>query len=100
MLADTPNTAAPTLRGCVPAEELRFLLEPRLGDDQLLFGFGSPEPNAIYLLELMAALASPRKLRPLLKNARLVISIDNEASKSALIKGDSSAAMPRWIVNE
>ena len=100
VLADNPRTAVLTLSGVVPAEELTSLLYPRLDDDQDLFGFALPQPNAIYLLELFAVLASLRKLSPLLQYARLVIFIDNEAAKSALIKGDSGSTMARWIVSE
>ena len=100
ILADNPRTAVLTLSGVIPAAEHTNLLQPRYDDDQELFGFAMPEPNAIYLLELFAVLASLRKLRPLLRYARLVIFIDNEAAKSALIKGDSSSTMARWIVGE
>ena len=91
------HKAATTLHGVMPTAELQFLLEQRDGSDQLLFGSAPPEPNAIFLLELMAVLASLRKLQPLLKGARAPVFTDNDASRHALVKGDSSATTARWI---
>ena len=57
-LVDAPHKVATTLHGVMPTAELQFLIEQRADSGQLLFGSAPPEPNAIFLLELMAALAS------------------------------------------
>ena len=97
MLADSPIKAAMTLHGQVSAAELQFLMKSHTDCGQLLFGSSPSEPIGIPLLDLMAALASLRKLHPLLKDARMAIVIDNDASRHALARGDSRVTMARWI---
>ena len=99
-LATNPDMAMMTLYGVMPRAEMQFLLEQHTDSGQLLFGPAPSEPNAIFLLELMAVLASLRKMQPLLRDARVMLFIDNNAALHALVKGDSSVPMARWIVQE
>ena len=98
--ADVPRKAAIALRGVMPTAELQFLLETHADSAHVLFGSAPAGPNAIFLFAMMAARASLRKHQPLLKDARALIFIDNDASRHALINGDSIATMARWIAQE
>ena len=78
LLPSNPHKAAIALHG-------KVLLEPL---------------DVIFQLELLAALAALRRLQRMLKDARAIIFIDNDAARHALVRGDARTPLARWIVQE